>query len=735
MKKLFIAMVAAIGLLAVGCSKYDDTELKGRVDNLETRVTKLEELCKQMNTNISSMQTLVTALQNNDFVTGVADVKEGGVVVGYIITFSKSAPITIYHGKDGANGKDGKDGAAGKDGYTPQIGVKQDTDGIYYWTLDGNWLTDTGGNKIKAEGRDGQNGNNGKDGVTPQLKIENDYWSISYDSGQTWQPLGKATGENGADGNDGDSFFRSVDTSEADYVTFTLADGTEIKLPRHSLLAIAFDVDDLVAMHPNATREIGYTVTGNTENLVVEALSSGDVEALVNDPSAAVGTLSVTTGSAINKYSRVVVLVSNGEKTIMSSLSFEEAGLRVTNGTVYNVSAAGGSVDVTVYTNAEYNVSIPAEAESWISHTGTRAWRNETLTLQVAANESEARTATIELTNEDGVPYECVLIRQAKAIPEDMELAFPDPIFRQYVLDNFDTDKDDKISPEEAFAVDSIDVGSKGIASLEGVQYFINLTYLMCYSNQLTTLDVSQNTALTEFSCWSNKLTTLDVSKNTELTALYCGTNQLTTLDVSQNTALTELYCYENQLKTLDVSKNTELTTLHCYSNQLTTLVLQNTALTNLRCHENQLKTLDVSQSTALTRLDCYSNQLTTLDVSKNTELTILYAMNNQLKTLDVSKNTALTDFFCYSNQLTTLDVSKNTELTCLHCYSNQLTTLDVSKTNLGNSTNDRPLDCAPMPTLKTLTLKKGWSIKDITEDNGRSESRIPKTTQIIFVE
>ncbi|UKI39406.1 MAG: DUF4988 domain-containing protein [Alistipes putredinis] len=210
------------------------------VHGLEDRVAKLEELCKQMNTNISSLQTIVTALQNNDYVTSVTPVLQNGKEVGYTITFSKSSPITIFHGKDGANGS----------GHTPVIGVKRDTDGVYYWTLDGSWLTDERGDKIKAEGKDGRDGSdgedgndgtdgtNGKDGITPKFKIENDYWFLSYDDGDTWTQVGKATGEDGKDGEDGisgDSMFSDVDyKTSPDYVIFTLPNGTQIKLPTWS---------------------------------------------------------------------------------------------------------------------------------------------------------------------------------------------------------------------------------------------------------------------------------------------------------------------------------------------------------------------------------------------------------------------------------------------------------------------------------------------------------------------
>lgn len=250
MKKLFTYLLVAITMIIAGCSEpFDDSAIWDELNNLENRISKLEELCKQMNTNISSLQTIVNALQNNDYVTGVTPITKDGETVGYTITFTKSQPITIYHGedgKDGQNGTDGKDGVDGKDGSTPIIGVKQDTDNIYYWTLNGEWLLDTDGNKIKAQGtdgkdgadgKDGEDGVNGADGITPQLKIENGYWYISYDNGTSWTQLGKATGEdgkdgeNGTDGKNGDSLFQSITQDEYN-VYFTLADGTTITIPK-----------------------------------------------------------------------------------------------------------------------------------------------------------------------------------------------------------------------------------------------------------------------------------------------------------------------------------------------------------------------------------------------------------------------------------------------------------------------------------------------------------------------
>ena len=130
---------------------------------------------------------------------------------------------------------------------------------------------------------------------------------------------------------------------------------------------------------------------------------------------------------------------------------------------------------------------------------------------------------------------------------------FEDENFKAYCVENFDSDGDGKVSYAEAKVVTNIDVCNKGISSLKGIESFTNLTYLSCFSNpfnsssnQLTSLDVSQNTALTVLKCYTNQLTSLDVRGCTALKELWCSSNQLTSLDVSQNTALEVLYCSSN---------------------------------------------------------------------------------------------------------------------------------------------------------------------------------------------
>ena len=174
------------------------------------------------------------------------------------------------------------------------------------------------------------------------------------------------------------------------------------------------------------------------------------------------------------------------------------------------------------------------------------------------------------------------------------ETNFPDNNFR-ILVSQFDiSGNDSELSLLEIQAVKEMHCWGE-IYSLQGIEYFTELTTLNCQNCKLTSLDISKNTKLVKLLCFNNQLTALDVSKNTELTTLTCWNNKLTDLDVSKNTELTALFCYNNQLTTLDVSKNTALTELCCQYNQLTTLdIRNNTELLYLACENNQLRTLDI---------------------------------------------------------------------------------------------------------------------------------------------
>ncbi|MDE6070194.1 MAG: DUF4988 domain-containing protein, partial [Alistipes sp.] len=306
MKKFFVLLTVAGMLYSTSCSEsYDDSTLWGRVDDLENRVARLEELCKQMNTNIASLQTLVSAAQAHDYITSVVPVESSGNVVGYTITFSQNAPITIYHGANGA------------DGIAPVIGAKQDTDDIYYWTLDGEWLLDENGAKIPTSG---PTGNDGQNGVTPRLKIETGGWYVSYNNGANWTYLGLVP--SGGTVAASDSMFRSVDTSHSDYVLFTLSNGTEIRVPRFGLLAITFTPGNSLKFDIDETKTVNYTITGGGANNVVKAeLQNPDDNYTLHTSSTSATQGTITIATKIPTKNNVIVSVSDGVQTIMTAIA------------------------------------------------------------------------------------------------------------------------------------------------------------------------------------------------------------------------------------------------------------------------------------------------------------------------------------------------------------------------------------------------------------------------------
>lgn len=250
MKKILLLMLV---LLSVGsCSKFDDSKIWDELKSHEKRIVRLETICDQINTNITSLQAIVIALQNNDYITNVAPIISGNEEVGYTITFAKSGSITIYHGQDGENGN------------SPVIGIKEDTDGKYYWTLDGEWLKDANGNRIPASGENGKDGADGKDGVTPQIKVENDYWYVSYDNGATWKQLYKVAAGGGAGNNTSSNIISNI-TQDENFAYITLIDGTTIVLPKANTSSVSIQIGDITL---NSVTFIG-TINKKTVDLKV----------------------------------------------------------------------------------------------------------------------------------------------------------------------------------------------------------------------------------------------------------------------------------------------------------------------------------------------------------------------------------------------------------------------------------------------------------------------------------
>lgn len=398
LKLLFSAFVIGIALTA--CEKYDDRPILNlleehdqSINDLGRRVSKLEELCSQLNTEINSLKTIVNAVQARDYITGVAPLYENGVQVGYTISFAKAQPIQIR------NGENGKDGQNGKDGHSPEIGIAQDESGVWCWTLDGAWLKDSSGNKIPVtgndgkdgtDGNDGTNGTNGADGITPQLKIEEDYWYVSTDNGATWTKLAKATGE---DGKDGDSFFRSVEEGDNE-VLLTLVDGTVISIPKLPELSLDIDRSAGIICTPGQVCEVPYRLRGTIGESLIETLCEGGLRASVEQTGEAEGIIRINI-PASGPEGKVLVFVCNGGRTVFKALTFEEGVIGVSE-TAFEFEEDGGEAGFSLSHNMAFSIESSAE---WlrVSEADSKAVTTDYFTLSAApmTDNFEDRSASI----------------------------------------------------------------------------------------------------------------------------------------------------------------------------------------------------------------------------------------------------------------------------------------------------------------------------------------------------
>ena len=372
MKQNFLTKSLAIAIAAMmtftGC--YDDTDLMNRMDQAEADIAELQQLVKDINTNISSLVTVVDALKNSDQITSVTPLSDGS---GYTITFSKSGTITIYNGKngvDGTNGTNGSNGQNGIDGHTPVISVKLDTDGQYYWTVDGEYLTDADGKKIPATAHI----------ATPQIRINEGNFEISYNEGMTWEVIGNA-------GASDDVVFKQVIDGPAS-VLFVLSDGTQIEIPKTQQFVINVTSTDIVAS-AGQQAFVDFTVSGADENTVVDAFGTKGYEASVMMTNASTGSLTITVPDPMTNGKVYLMAVKSDGSTAARIFSCEE-GVFSVDETAFaaKVPAAGGNVEVPVRTNVSGYMVMVDPGNQWIKHVETKAVKTETLVFSVEANTS-----------------------------------------------------------------------------------------------------------------------------------------------------------------------------------------------------------------------------------------------------------------------------------------------------------------------------------------------------------
>lgn len=374
-KKILSYALIPLFFSAVGCT-YDDTEIRGKVDELDSRLTGLEQVVKQLNANVGSLMTIVNALEKQVRIESVTPLSDG---TGYVILFTDESSITVTNGKDGA---------AGSDGETPVISVGKDADGLYYWKINGVWLLD-GENKIPATSRT----------EVPQIRVNETTgnFELSFD-GENWQDIGSAGGA---------GIFKDVIDGE-DEVTFILSgDKDPIVIPKAQKFALNVESTSIPVDAPGSTIAVSYTVVYPDNGTTVDAIAAGGVkiEQLMSQTigNEIKGQVIITLPETLTADAKLFLFAVNSKGTpSMRIISFEQGEISVTVTGELNLPATGGEITLFVQTNYNYTIETP----DWITPVLTKAVRNESIILKVAENKNEAeRSATISFVDGSTVRY------------------------------------------------------------------------------------------------------------------------------------------------------------------------------------------------------------------------------------------------------------------------------------------------------------------------------------------
>lgn len=466
MKRLAGILTSVVLVLFLyGCS-VDIDGINDRLEALEARVQALEELCAQINTNVSSLQAIVDASQNGDYITSVVPVTEGDRTVGYTISFAKGEPITIYHGQDGDDSMPG---------YAPEISAAQGDDGVYYWTLDGEWLLDAAGRKIPVQGADGSDGEAGEDGVTPRLKIEGGMWYVSYDGGTTWTQLSDTEDDEGFIGSD--SIFEEV-TQDDSYVYFVLRGGGTITIPKAGELNLLFDEPSDIKCSPGESVRVAYRVVGGDSHTVVECFDNNGYSAEIVPVDAASGFVEVSVPDPVVSGKVLVYAYNAAGRTVMKTLVFEEGIFEKISDT-YKVGGNAECINVEIKTNLDYIMTVTAEAQGWI-YVGPATKsdvRTDILRISVAEYpDGPDREATISLIYRDKVVQSIRVIQSSIA---NTPIQFADNMVKYVLLEDpaVNLDGDKEITFYEAAQCEQLpSFEGSDIKSFNELQYFTKIT-------------------------------------------------------------------------------------------------------------------------------------------------------------------------------------------------------------------------------------------------------------------
>lgn len=388
--KKFLLMLLPLAALVTGC-RYDDSEVWEELNNHEARILALE---KAVNTDLASVKGIIDQMQADGYVSAVT-----ATASGLVLTFNDGKTYTVTNGTDGE---------------TPNIGVKKDTDGNYYWTLNGEWMTDGNGNKIRTTG------DNGQDGITPQVKIENKKWYVSIDGGATWTEAGDATVV-------GDSLFKSVKLDdEGKNVIFTFQDNTTITIPVVPIvkkLQLQFDETMIQSIMSGATATVDYTISGpDDETVEFDTFENNGYKVVVTPTNETTGTIAVTAPDPAVKGKVLFILTGSKGSSFVKTVTINANPSLKPEKTEYSVDAKAGEITINVAANVAYTSEIVATKLTTIDWITKGSAENKFNVVENTSNEDRSVNIVFKAEGLDDIT-----VKLTQAGKDDIVIVTTDP--------------------------------------------------------------------------------------------------------------------------------------------------------------------------------------------------------------------------------------------------------------------------------------------------------------------
>lgn len=395
------ALLILLAMLC-GCTGMVEDELA----ETHAKLAALQELVASVNKDLTTLDLIVSKLDDTHTIEP-GSLKE--TEDGYEVSFRDGKKVFIAYGKDGNDGRT-----------LIPVGVLQDSDSLYYWTVDGKWWLDDDGNKMRAGATDGVDGT---DGIAPQVKVEDGFWWISHDGGQSFEKLASC------EELDGVGVFSGIDTSDPAKLVLKLLDGTALEIPRLTSLKVSFAGQpmDTVLIAAGELLPVPYEVTvegADAGSVVVTAGTDGIYSSrLVAGSEPGKGVALVQAPDVFSEGYILLSAVCDGYSAV-KMISFKERKISPAAETVtVRMGSGSDTVSVAFSTNFEFTVSWEAD---WLKMAQDTVSRESLIFMSEPNTADTVRTCTVKVSPKDNPGFVCKTFVVMQASEADKTVTIDD---------------------------------------------------------------------------------------------------------------------------------------------------------------------------------------------------------------------------------------------------------------------------------------------------------------------